>query len=489
MAEQISAVIPYLGIAWKFYMKLTITTRRRNNPVVRPPTNVVLTVDERAKFAALILVLITIDKKSSKTASNTKGSHKRGPLAFIILCFIINHHKTYYPTVKHMIDTIVFTLGQDKYHISDPDKFVPSSVAKALADRSARVSFSAVHGTQSRQNPTKLEMRAGIYKPRLTLYLDRLQKHPEVTLRVEISLAKLFFGNNFQELQGKDLQPLLQKLSTTLATMGVVVTAKALEQAPVSAIHYSKNIPLTDGSTPYHYINKIKGANIQLSLDINQTDYRNEGHSFKWHCNSYEVVFYDKIKDLEKACHSEKRALEKDNALQLNLFDTFANRKKKLEILRMEVRLNKRTKIKQLCKKLSIKSDLTLKSLYKPATAKKVLLHYLDELESKRLPLLDFKASGGKDLLSALIINNPDVSINRILQVYGFSKALETVNARELRVMLAKKNQRSWYRLLADAREVNLPGCHSPFGVIRTSIEKFKPFKLPKDSFAKKSKK
>ncbi len=493
MAEQISVVIPFLGIAWKFYMKLTITTRRRNNPVVRPPTNVVLTVDERAKFAALILVLITIDKKSSKTASNTKGSHKRGPLiflqgfnrglAFILLCFIINHHKTYYPTVKHMIDTVVFTLAQDKYHISDPDKFVPS--ARWFLEEASR----AVHGTQSRQNPTKLEMRAGIYKPRLTLFLDRLQKLPEVTLRVEISLSKLLFGNNFQELQGKDLQPLLQKLSTTLATMGVVVTAKALEQAPVSAIHYSKNIPLTDGSTPYHYINKIKGANIQLSLDINQTDYRNEGHSFKWHCNSYEVVFYDKIKDLEKACHSEKRALEKDNALQLNLFDTFANRKKKLEILRMEVRLNKRTKIKQLCKKLHIKSDLTLKSLYKPATAKKVLLHYLDELESKRLPLLDFKASGGKDLLSALIINNPDVSINRILQVYGFSKALETVNARELRVMLAKKNQRSWYRLLADAREVNLPGCHSPFGVIRTSIEKFKPFKLPKDSSAKKPKK
>ena len=57
-----------------------------------------------------------------------------------------------------------------------------------------------------------------------------------------------------------------------------------------------------------------------MSLDVNQTDYRNEGHSYKWHCNSYEIVFYDKIKDLEKAKHSDKRAIEKDNAIQLNLF-------------------------------------------------------------------------------------------------------------------------------------------------------------------------
>lgn len=107
-----------------------------------------------------------------------------------------------------------------------------------------------------------------------------------------------------------------------LQQMGVTTSANALEHAPVSAIHYAKNIPLTDGSAPYHFIHKIKEANIKLSLDVNQTDYRNEGHSYKWHSNTYEVVFYDKIKDLEKAKVSDKRALEKDNALQLSIFDT-----------------------------------------------------------------------------------------------------------------------------------------------------------------------
>lgn len=120
-------------------------------------------------------------------------------------------------------------------------------------------------------------------------------------------------------------------------------------------------------------------------MDVNQTDYRNDGHSYKWHCNSYEVIFYDKIKDLEKAKQSGKRAIEKDpsslflskinsrnlklrrtgNDLLLNFFKKLKSREK-LEVFRMEVRLNKRQKIKQLFEKLNIKNDLTFKKLFKP---------------------------------------------------------------------------------------------------------------------------
>lgn len=388
-----------------------------------------------------------------------------------------------------MIDTVVLFLSQDAFQISDPSKFVPSYFAKATKDRSARpiinASISAVHAFQSKQVPTKKELLAGIYKPRLTLFYHSRKK--QIMLKIELSLPKLFYGNNFEELKGGDLQPLLSKLSSTLDQMGVIVDPSFLADAPVSAIHYSKNIPLTDGSTPYHYIQKIKEANIRLSLDTNQTDYRNEGHSYKWHCNSYEVVFYDKIKDLEKAKQSEKRAIEKDSALQLNLFPKFAHRTK-FEIFRMEVRLNKRQKIKQLFNKLGIKSDLSFKSLFKPATAKKILLHYLDELESKRPPLLNYRADNplrqgyaghdDKALLADLILNNPDLGSKRIMQMYGLSKALESMNIRELKAMLAKKNQRDWYRLMGDAKQVKLPGIQSPFEVIRKHLMKFKPLKL-----------
>ncbi len=144
-----------------------------------------------------------------------------------------------------MIDTIVLLLTQDSFKITEPDKFVPS--VRHIINASSR----AVHAIQSKQNPTKKELRAGIYKPRLTLRTN--SRNPkEIELKIELSLPKLFFGNNFQELKQKDLQPSLQKLSSTLDQMGVIVDPSFLAAAPVSAIHYSKNIPLTDGSTPYH---------------------------------------------------------------------------------------------------------------------------------------------------------------------------------------------------------------------------------------------
>ena len=265
-----------------------------------------------------------------------------------------------------------------------------------------------------------------------------------------------------------------------LKQMGVVTTAAAIASAPVCTIHYSKNIPLTDGATPRFFINKLKEANIKLSLDTNQTDYRNEGHSYRWHCNSYEVIFYDKIKDLEKARTSNKRAVEKDSDLQLPIAEKLKN-KRKLEVLRMEVRLNKRKKIKQLFAQLAIKNDLTFKKLFKPAISKKILMHYMDELESKRPTLLDYKTSSdqdGKTLLADLIFHNPTLGPKKVLQLYGFKAALNIMTPRELRAMFANHSTRTWYRLIAQANQIRLPETQKPFGDIRKCLTKFKPLRF-----------
>ncbi len=193
-----------------------------------------------------------------------------------------------------MIDTIVLTLNSETYHITNPEKFSPS--AQWIMHPGAWA-----FGIQSKQNPTKKKRARGIYKPKLTLSprmgADRNQ---DVLLRVELSLPKLFFGNNIQELQYKHFRPCTQKLIETLNQMGVDITHDALVNAPVSAVHYSKKIPLTDGRTPHYFINKIKQANVKLSLDTNQIQYRNDGHSYRWHCKSYELIFYDKMRDFQK---------------------------------------------------------------------------------------------------------------------------------------------------------------------------------------------
>lgn len=122
----------------------------------------------------------------------------------------------------------------------------------------------------SKQNPTKKELLKGIYKPRLTLsHRINTKGIRDIALKIELSLPKLLFGNNFAELRFKDFATVVDQLVVKLANMGIVTTPESITQAPVSAIHYSKNICLTDGSTPNYYINKIKEANITLSLDTN----------------------------------------------------------------------------------------------------------------------------------------------------------------------------------------------------------------------------
>ncbi len=371
-----------------------------------------------------------------------------------------------------MIDTIVFTLTKDKFNIIHPDKFQPSATL-LLSTHS--------HTIQAKQNPTRKELLKGECKPRLTLQKRiNAQGLFDLMLKVELSLPKLLFGNNVDELCYKDFPAIIKKLGAVLQEMGIGTTAEALENAPLSSVHYAKNIPLTDGSTPYHFINKIKEANIKISLDTNQTDYRNDGHSYKWHCNSYEVVFYDKLLDLEKAKKSSKRSIDKDSAMNHSPFP-FLEKKKKFEILRMEVRLNKRQKIKQLFKTLGIKSDLTLKKLFKPAIAKKVLLHYLDELESKRPSLLDYKSDNETALLADLVFYNPELSPTKILQLFGLKQALNSMSPRELRMLFAKYNQRAWYKLMADANKVKLPNSHQPLEIIRQQLIIFKQFKITKN--------
>lgn len=83
------------------------------------------------------------------------------------------------------------------------------------------------------------------------------------------------------------------------------------------------------------------------------------------------------------------------------------------------MRLNKRKKIKQLFSKLGISTHLTFKKLFKPAISKKILLYCFDELESKRCALVDYKVKNDKTLLVYLILNNQDLGMRQVLQLFG----------------------------------------------------------------------
>lgn len=374
-----------------------------------------------------------------------------------------------------MVDTIILTLDRDKFRINKPDNFEPS--AKIILNRKRSLGNGGY--ISAKQNPTQKDFYEGKYKPRLTL---TKRKHHTggivTTLRIELSLPKLMYGNNFDELTTEDFEALLKKLKNILRDMGVSVSILYLKTSWVSSIHYSKNIALTDGTIPYHFINKIKDADITRALDVNQTDYRGGGHCLKWHCNSYEIVFYDKIQDLKAAQRSDKRAIESDNAIQLNIFDMLQQRDK-LEVLRIEIRLNKRQKIKDLFRCLKIRSELTFNELFKSDIAQAVLKYYVNEIERKIPPEFNYKSEGdAKALLTDLIFNNPNLTTNKMFQKFGLIFALKVVGQPELEILIGKNERRALTKLIDELRQINLAKKSNSFEIIHRQLDEFKPLRL-----------
>ena len=232
--------------------------------------------------------------------------------------------------------TIVLVLDQNHFEISKHDKFSPSTIGLF---KPPFVRLGAHSHYKCYQNPIKADFEAGNYKPRLTITKRMSGKGFPITLRVEFSIPKLLYGNNFAEVADDDFTGIIKKLRDKLEEMGVYATIFQLRRAEVSAIHYSKNIILEEFMTSSMIINELKKINLTKRLDLSNTDFRNEGNVLHYHANSYEVVFYDKMKDMQQSLTSEKRAIENYNAFQLDLFKSFAS-KKHLEVMRAKL-LNK----------------------------------------------------------------------------------------------------------------------------------------------------
>lgn len=328
------------------------------------------------------------------------------------------------------------------------------------------------------QNPSKSELRSGIYKPRLTLTkrFNASGRH-ESTLAIELSLAKSLFKNNFDEFRDDSFKQSAEVLQLTLRSMGIRVFYEVLINAPVSAIHLSKNFPLTDGSIPYSYIKKVSEGNYKLSLATDKIEYRDDGSLFKIHTNSWELVFYDKLNEMGIAKRSEKLSEEKDISLQLKLFENLKKRKL-FEVLRMEARLNTRAKIRHILKEIGRNDELTFKGLYNSEFSQAVLLYFLDYVEKARPSLLDYQPQNTKSILPDIILNNPAYSSRKQLFLYGMKRAMEDYPMRELRNMLGKDKTRAWYRLVNECKSVNLPKSRDVFGVLRKQLIAFEPLKL-----------
>lgn len=376
-----------------------------------------------------------------------------------------------------MLDTIVLTLSNNMFTIIDKDRFSPS--ASGLYDRDSGYYRLGGRGNMKcTQNPTSTELRAGIYKPRLTV-TKRFNKFGgyDIPLKIEFSAPKLLFGNNFDELTNDDFEPMLAKLVHILKDMGVLVFTQVLRNAPVSAVHFGKNIALTDYTTPYTYISKLRKVDYNGILDMSQTDYFNGGSGIKAHSNSHEIAFYDKVQDLKRAKISPKRAYEADSQLQLGLFDTISH-KKPFEVLRMEVRLGKRQKLKQVLKACGTQVEPTFTNMFQLEIAQKVLGFYLGSIEQKYPAILHYPYNDPERFLADFLLANPNKRPDSAWKYLGLRVLLDKMGAPALRQMLGRHRQSVWHSLQTDMKKLANPNKTDVFAFLLEKINQYEPLRL-----------
>lgn len=373
-----------------------------------------------------------------------------------------------------MIDTIVLTLPIDNVQIIEHNWFTPSTLGLV---QSPFYPLGNKGYIKCVQNPTAEDTKNGIYKPRLTAIKRWVKGGYSIIMRIEFSIPKLLLGNNFDEVSNEDFEQVVSKLYNRLFEMGVVIAPEMLRQAPVSGVHYSKNIPLTDYSTPYSILKEFYKIKMTKRLDVNQTDFRNEGHSLKWRTNDFELSFYDKIKDLEQSKISENRSIEKQNEFQYDLFLPLKKRKA-FEVLRMEVRLNSKKKIKAILEKLQISSDYLFRSIFDETKSKITLNYFLTELKSE-YSLMSFKPAQYSELLPELKRNNPKITLIKALQAIGAKICIDEIGDRETREVSNIYGKRSWESVLRNLKRYTFPeGDYSLFAPLEKVLKEFKPLQL-----------
>jgi len=370
-----------------------------------------------------------------------------------------------------MIDTIILSIPKERTVMLDlTTNGVPSWNLQARTQAYEKLV----------KNPSARDIQSGLYFPRLTGYKRKSGKFTfETKIKIEFSAPKLLYQNNLDELMNSQFEEIVETLRDRLYRMGVVVAEQYLREAPVMAVHYSKNIELQNGYTSQYVINELGKINLNKHFDLTRARYMNDGQSLYAYAQSHSLVIYDKIADLNRG---KKRSIDKEQTTyQLELFKTLTETK---EILRMEVRLSQKQKMNSLFKKLGFEENPTFKDVFEIRKSKAVLSHYWNTMMSGNINILFGHSLTPKDLLQQILMANNTVKPKEAIYQAGLVLALkEGGGMRELRSILAKRaTDRTWYRIATDAKKIGIALANLKprdwYEQINDSLARFEPFHL-----------
>ena len=305
-------------------------------------------------------------------------------------------------------------------------------------------------------NPTAEDRRNGIYKPNVTYYERPMPSGGHrYEVGMEVSLPKLHFGNNFEELTEADYKAVVKDLKRSLRSMGFSHAFVAdISNFEVRKVDFCKNIRYTDGTTVATVISNLAKADVSKVYDVQKTDFRNGGKILHIHTNSQDIAFYDKISDLEQAKRTERRAKdETPSYCQFDLLKSLNEERQKhhLSVLRYEVRLSGKDKIQMALDAAGIETPLTFKGIFKQEVAKAILLQNLDKIMAK-IPNSELLDETPENLLIDILAEGKNKRPKDVFARLGFELVANSVSdLRKLRTLVDENFQKdAWRRLAKD---------------------------------------
>lgn len=342
-----------------------------------------------------------------------------------------------------MLDTVILTVKEAEYRINKPDLFSPN------AENLYRHGFVGKSFVNNFKTVDK-------YYPRLTITprSKGVDFGPKRDLKIEFSVPKLIYGNNLNELSIFDDKFVYKFVYQRLLEMGVELKENPAK-FEVSGFDTAKNIFLSKGYFSFQIIQELNKCTLDRRLDLDNKEYREgTGTTLQFYSKAHSFVIYDKLADLNKP---NKRAVDNDrNDLQKDLFQEY-NDNQKQEIIRFEIRLRNKAKMRQVLGKLGFQIDiLYFEDLFSELLWKKLINHYWQNLIVDKNRFLFNKINKSDLLIDRLLTSYSKIKANELFRLIGVNTLAKEKGLSELRKIYEKKlNGKNWSRFVKELEKIN----------------------------------
>ncbi len=341
-----------------------------------------------------------------------------------------------------MIDTVSLKIKYPDFQVKDPYFFYPPLAIQKVQDLPP--GWNARHLFKEYiQNPTREDKFADKNKPRLTI--RRRLENNDLThhLYVEFSIPKLLFGENLQEVSNNHFSEVIQTLRCYLEEMSVIVSEETIRKSIVNVAHFSKNIRLEyPATTVREVLNELRKAEPDGKMEVNHREYRNDGESLYFYTTKHNIIFYDKIKDMEKSRNIsvDKNKTKKEKKMAKEQEDL------KGQVLRMEVRYTDQKQVTKAVSNLLGRTleFVTFEMLFDRELCRKALLKNWEDIVNRPSSQLSFKtAVTPEEVLNVLIRKAMEKestvhTLNTVLISYALQRLASDVGIKTLRNKLLK---------------------------------------------------